>query len=163
MQDFTKILNWRRVDGRLTLSGQPTANHFADLAADGVQTIINLAPADNNGALVNEDKIVGDLGMAYTYIPVDFDAPTDNDYDQFCAAMAAAKDSRTHVHCIYNARVTAFMLRYAADGLGGTTEEASAMMETIWRPGAAWARFINDPSCAETANEYAGFDYQPET
>ncbi|MEM1302475.1 MAG: protein tyrosine phosphatase family protein [Pseudomonadota bacterium] len=159
MADPEDILNWRRVDDRLTLSGQPTAEQCTALARSGVQCVINLAPQDNKGAVQDEDSIFADLGLAYYYIPVDFDAPTDADYAAFCAAMAQHASDTVHVHCIYNARVTAFMMRYANDGRGGDVEEARERMDGIWRPGGVWARFLGDETRVDAPNEYAGYQY----
>lgn len=153
------ILNWRQVDDRLSLSGQPTRAQCAGLAASGVAFVINLAPQDNKGALKDEADVFDELGVSYHYIPVDFENPTEDDYTAFCAAMDEASGMRTHIHCIYNARVTAFMLRYAQDGLGGEVDDAQARMDGIWRPGGVWARFIGDESRIDKANEYAGYEY----
>lgn len=152
------ILNWRRVDARVTTSGQPSEAQLRALAEDGVAAIINLAPADNNGALPDEAEIIDSLGLGYSYIPVDFEAPTEADFDRFTAAMAEFGNARVHVHCIYNARVTAFMLRYAR-ARHGDADAAKKEMETIWRPGTDWADFLSEPGRRGQANAYAGYDY----
>ncbi|WP_147125651.1 protein tyrosine phosphatase family protein [Shimia ponticola] len=153
------ILNWRQVDDRLSLSGQPTKAQCSGLAASGVAFVINLAPQENKGALKDEGDVFAELGVGYRYIPVDFENPTEDDYAAFCAAMDEAQGLRTHIHCIYNARVTAFMLRYAQDGLGGDVKDALGRMDGIWRPGGAWAQFIGDTSRIDKHNEYAGYEY----
>ena len=50
--------------------------------------------------------------MTYIHIPVDFQNPTDQDFEQFCTAMDDLKDVPVHVHCIANYRVSAFFYRY---------------------------------------------------
>ncbi|WP_371223350.1 protein tyrosine phosphatase family protein [Roseovarius sp. 2305UL8-3] len=157
-QDFNDILNWRQISDRVSLSGQPSAEQLARLAQAGVTCVINLGPHDNDGALEDEPGTVTDLGMEYVYIPVDFDAPTEADYLAFCKAMKAHADDRVHVHCIYNARVSAFMLRYARDHHGDTIA-AEALMEGIWRPGGVWATFIGRQADATLPNRYAGYEY----
>jgi len=158
-RDPDDILNWRRVDRRVTLSGQPTAEQFRRIRDLGVTQVINLAPHDSPDALAGEPDTVAGLGMGYTYIPVNFDAPTDADFNRFCTAMAEHARSVVHVHCIYNARVSAFMLRYALSGLGGDIGPARALMDSIWRPGGVWAEFLGDTANCELANRYAGHDY----
>ena len=157
--DPKDILNWRRVDARLTLSGQPTAAQLQDICAMGVAHVINLAPSDNDGALPDEAERVTGLGMRYTYIPVDFDGPTQEDYNRFCEALEGSDAQFIHIHCIYNARVSAFMLRYAMEGRGGSEQDARKLMDGIWRPGGVWAEFLGDADNLDQPNRYAGYDY----
>jgi protein tyrosine phosphatase (PTP) superfamily phosphohydrolase (DUF442 family) len=157
-QRLSEILNWRVRDARLTTSGQPSEAQLADLRNAGVVRIVNLGPHTNKGALKDEPGTVAGLGMEYTYIPVDFDAPTLANFDAFCQAIEA-DNRRTHVHCIYNARVSAFFYRYAAEGRGGDAAEAFAQMDGIWRPGGVWADFIDKPENASQPNRYLGYEY----
>ncbi len=153
------VINWRRLNERLTTSGQPTETQFANIKALGVSHVINLAPNDNKDALADEASILARMGFQYTYIPVDFSAPTQDDFDSFCAAMTRSSDAPVHVHCIYNARVSAFFYRYALEGRGGSVEDAFNRMDGIWRPGGVWAEFISDWKSVDLPNRYAGYDY----
>lgn len=153
------ILNWRRVNPHLTTSGQPSEAELAQIAATGVSHIVNLGPHSNKGALADEPGTVAALDMGYTYIPVDFDAPTQADFDQFCAALDRLQGQTVHVHCIYNARVSAFFYRYAKEGRGGDKDEAFRRMDGIWRPGGVWAEFIGTPEDVPEKNRYRGEDY----
>lgn len=159
MTELTDILNWRRRDDRTTLSGQPTEVQFEAIRDLGVGRVINLGPYDNEGALADEPGTLAALGIEYTYIPVDFENPTQDDFDAFCAALDDAGPSAVHVHCIYNARVTAFFYRYAKEGRGGDITEAADMMDSIWRPGGVWATFIGKPEDAGKPNRYLGYEY----
>lgn len=125
----------------------------------GVTHIVNLGPHSNKGALDDEPGSVAALDMDYVYIPVDFENPTEPDYAEFCAEMERLKDRTIHVHCIYNARVSAFFYRYAKEGLGGDADEAFALMDGIWRPGGVWAEFIGKPEDADKPNRYLGYEY----
>ena len=109
--------------------------------------------------LPDEPGTVAELGMGYTYIPVDFENPTDADFEAFCTAYQSFKGEKVHVHCIYNARVSAFFYRYTTDVLGGSTDLAFSLMDGIWRPGGVWATFIGDGGSVELPNRYAGEDY----
>ena len=159
MTNLPEILNWRRVNERVTLSGQPTESQLADIRELGVTTIINLGPHSNKGALEDEAGAVAALGLRYVYIPVDFESPTDGDFSAFCAAMEEVGEEPVHVHCIYNARVSAFMFRYAQEGRGGSSEEARTLMDGIWRPGGVWAKFIGDDDAIKLPNRYKGYEY----
>ena len=68
-------------------------------------------------------------------------------------------DTPIHVHCIYNARVSAFFHRYAQDGRGFSETETFALMDGIWRPGGIWAKFIDDKEALDLPNRYSGYDY----
>jgi|SRR5580704_14277875 uncharacterized protein (TIGR01244 family) len=102
------IYNWRRLDDRITISGQPTEPQLADIHALGVRHIINLGLHSHEKALPDEAASVSRLGMTYIHIPVDFQKPTDGDFDQFCSAIEQLKEVPVHVHCIANYRVSAF-------------------------------------------------------
>ncbi len=157
MTDPANIVNFRRFDARLTTSGQPSAAQLAEIAALGVGHVINLALHSHEKALPDEAATVAGCGMTYTHIPVAFDDPTEADFVAFCDAMAATGGAPVHVHCIVNARVTAFVLRWARDG--DDVPAAQAMMDSVWRPGGVWAAFLGDDAGVGRASAYAGRDY----
>lgn len=159
MRDLPHILNWRRLTGRITTSGQPSEAELAEISTLGVTHIVNLGPHHNEGALADEPGTVAGLGMSYVYIPVEFDRPTDDDFDVFRRALAALENTSIHVHCIYNARVSAFFFRYAGTGHVLSKTAAFENMDSIWRPGADWAHFIGNPDARNLPNRYAGEDY----
>ena len=154
-----QILNWRRIDARLTTSGQPSEAALGELAALGVRHVINLGPHEHERALTDEATSVAALEMGYTYIPVPFDAPEETHYQAFCAAMAEHGDAPVHVHCIVNARVTAFLTRYRREVLGMDPAEARAPMDSVWRPGGVWATFVGDDDAVGDEHRYAGRDF----
>ena len=134
MADPEAIYNWRRLDNRMTTSGQPTEKQLAQIHALGVRHVVNLGLHTHEKALPDEAASVSRLGMTYIHIPVDFQNPTDDDFDRFCAAMEQLKEVPVHVHCIANYRVSAFFYRYRRDVLGVGDPEARAEMEQIWHP-----------------------------
>jgi uncharacterized protein (TIGR01244 family) len=142
MTDPETIYNWRRLDDRITTSGQPTEQQLADIQALGVRHIINLGLHTHEKALPDEAASVDRLGMTYIHIPVNFQNPTDEDFAKFCAAMEQLKAVPVHVHCIANYRVSAFFYRYRRDVLGMNEAEARAEMEQVWHPDGVWAAFI---------------------
>lgn len=142
MNDPEHIPNWRRLDERITTSGQPSEAGLAELTALGVRHVINLALHSHEKALPNEAASVAALGMHYIHIPVAFDDPTEENFERFKTAMDDIGADPVHVHCIVNARVSAFFYRYNRDVAGIDEGEARAAMETIWRPTGVWARFV---------------------
>lgn len=159
MNNLTHILNWRRIDEHITTSGQPSELELESIRDLGVRHIINLGPHHNKGALPDEPSSVKSLGMVYIYIPVEFEAPTEADFVAFRTALDALRGQDVHVHCIYNARVSAFFYRLALEGGAVSVEDASRNMESIWRPGSDWADFIRRPDAKGQPNLYAGEDY----
>lgn len=157
MTDPAGILNWWRLDARITTSGQPSEAQLGEIARLGVARIVNLGLHDHPRALPDERASVAGLGMAYDHIPVAFDAPTEADYAAFRAAIARDNDAPVHVHCIVNARVTAFLYRYRCEqGVDAAT--ARTDLERVWKPGGVWAAFIGDNAAIDLPHRYAGRD-----
>ena len=82
MADPEGIYNWRRLDDRITTSEQ-----LAEIQGLGVKHVVNLALHTHEKALPDEAASVSRLGMEYIHIPVDFQNPTEQDFQQFCAVM----------------------------------------------------------------------------
>ncbi|MBV9552260.1 MAG: protein tyrosine phosphatase family protein [Alphaproteobacteria bacterium] len=144
MSDPATIYNWRRLDERVTTSGQPTEPQLADIRALGVRHVVNLGLHTHEKALPDEAASVRRLGMTYIHIPVDFEKPTELDFDRFCSVMEQLKDVPVHVHCIANYRVAAFFYRYRRDVLGMDEATARAEMRAVWHPKGVWAAFVGD-------------------
>lgn len=130
--DPEDIRNWqRRADG-ITTSGKLEPGDPARLAAIGVRHVVNLALASHPEALSDEAALLAAAGIAYTHIPVPFDAPTPAHVAALEQALAA-HPGPAHVHCIMNWRVTAFF--YLLDRAAGVPEpEARARMAMVWDP-----------------------------
>lgn len=146
--DPDQIACWQRLDAGTTTSGRITREDVAALAALGVRHVINLALADHPMALTNEAQAMAAHGIAYTHIPVPFDAPDESHFAAFRAALEGGTRP-VHVHCMMNWRVSAFFLRYHRDVLGMDEAQARALMERQWNPESsdhpdapAWAAFI---------------------
>jgi protein tyrosine phosphatase (PTP) superfamily phosphohydrolase (DUF442 family) len=143
MSDPDDIYNWRRLDGRITTSGQPSEAQLRCLRDLGVRSVINLGLHTHEKALPDEAKTVSDLGMTYVHIPVDFQNPTERDFQQFCEAFERLEDEPVHVHCIANFRVSAFFYRYRRDVLGMDENAARREMELVWKPEGVWEAFVS--------------------
>lgn len=145
------IRNWQRRPDGITTSGKLEAGDPARLAAIGVRHVVNLALDTHPEALSDEAALLAAEGIAYTHIPVPFDAPTRG----HVAALAEALRTHpgpAHVHCIMNWRVTAFF--YLLDLAAGVPEpEARARMAMVWNPledeaaPAVWRDFLR---CAQS-------------
>ena len=148
MTDPVHIHNWLRLDDLITTSGQPSEAEFAEIKALGVEHVINLALEDHEKSLADERGLLESMDVEYIHIPVVFDTPTENDFTRFCDAMEKLDGKKVHVHCIVNARVSAFFYRYRRDRLGWDEGEAKADMWKIWNPadwkevGKPWVKFL---------------------
>lgn len=142
MSDPDGIYNWLRLDERITTSGQPSVTQLAEIAALGVRHVVNLGLHTHEKALPDEAGTVAALGMRYIHIPVDFQNPTDQDFETFCTTLESLGDVPVHVHCIANFRVSALFYRYRRDVLGMNEAAARAEMHKLWEPAGVWADFI---------------------
>ena len=103
----------------------------------------------------DEDILVKELGMEYTQIPVDFSNPLPSEYYAFADSMQRNQSRKTLLHCMVNARATAFSLLYRVLNEDVPMAEAKADMNTVWQPNAVWRDFIFevleenevDPNC----------------
>ncbi len=145
--DPDDIRAWQRLGADLTTSGRLEEHDPARLAAIGVGHVINLALDNHPEALAGEADKLAAQGIGYTHIPVPFDAPGEDHFAAFCAALDAA-GGPVHVHCIMNWRVSAFFYRYHI-ARGMAEAEARALLEQQWAPdtsdnpaASAWAEFI---------------------
>jgi protein tyrosine phosphatase (PTP) superfamily phosphohydrolase (DUF442 family) len=128
----------------LITGGQPTAEQLAAAAAEGFTAIINLVPRENQAALPDEAGIAQALGLKYHYIPVDWAAPQDSDFEAFDRALQSLASDKTLIHCAANFRVTAFYSLYAMQHLGWSAAQAAEFRSTIWQGSdyPVWASFI---------------------
>ena len=135
--------NFRDVDERVLTAGQPNEAQLADAARRGVQVVINLALHDDpRYSLADEAGCVRGLGMDYVHIPVQFNAPTEENLRTFISAMDAHKGKTILVHCAANYRVSSFMAVYGEMKLGWDRDKADAHARTLWPLNEVWAEFL---------------------
>jgi protein tyrosine phosphatase (PTP) superfamily phosphohydrolase (DUF442 family) len=136
--------NFRRINDRVTTSGVVGEKILSNLRNEGYDALINLLPGDNDYAVPGEDEIVGEQGLHYVYIPVDFAAPSQADFDAFVKAMDEMGNKTVHVHCAANFRVSAFYSLYAMRNGWWTEAQADEHIRSIWNPEQypAWEMFI---------------------
>jgi protein tyrosine phosphatase (PTP) superfamily phosphohydrolase (DUF442 family) len=139
---LSEIYAFLAIGQRLATAGQPTEIQFHAIREAGFHTVINLALPTSDNALANEGSVVTGLGMAYVHIPVDFKAPTSQDFHAFCGVMDAFAERRVFVHCAANMRVSAFVFLYRVLRRGVAVSEAERDLHAIWQPDEVWTRFI---------------------
>jgi protein tyrosine phosphatase (PTP) superfamily phosphohydrolase (DUF442 family) len=141
---LSEIYGFRAVGGRLGTAGQPTQPQFQAIQESGFEAVINLALPTSDNAIANEGSVVTSLGMSYVHIPVDFKAPTSQDFRAFCRVMEAFDDRPVFVHCAANMRVSAFVFLYRVMVQNIAVAEAERDLYAIWQPDEVWSRFIRD-------------------
>lgn len=113
------IYNFAKVNDDYYRGGQPLDGHYADLAALGVKTVINLT----SGADVRADErtMVEKHGMRYLHIPMTTrKAPSDEQIATFMSAVD--EEGAVYVHCVGGRHRTGVMTaiyRMTKDGLTG--------------------------------------------
>lgn len=141
------IYNYRVINDLYVTSGQPSESQFQWIRDAGYQTVINLAPQSVlENAVMDEAGILATLGLKYIHQPVDFNNPTDADFERFVEAVRDEPLDRLWVHCAANMRVSAFTYRYRRDVLGVDEAEARADLLAIWAPHGVWKGFIAPPT-----------------
>ncbi|WP_419769953.1 MAG: protein tyrosine phosphatase family protein [Candidatus Marinarcus sp.] len=137
-----QVLNYIKIDEKISTSGQPTQEEFERIASNGFAVVINLALSSAANAVENEDVIVKNLGMNYIHIPVDFENPTLSDLKIFMDIMVALNEKKVWVHCAKNYRVSAFMYVYHKYILRTPFEEINLSLFEEWSPNAKWQELM---------------------
>lgn len=141
---MTGIRNFVQMTEAVGTSGQPTAEQFDEIAQAGYSAVVNLAMPDSDDAIADEGNIVTSLGMKYIHIPVPFDAPTKQHLRSFIRVMRAMDGDKVWVHCVVNARVSAFMYHYLRIDKGYDDNAARNQLLRRWEPkmDAVWTKFL---------------------
>lgn len=134
MSNLSEIKNFVALTPDVGTSGQPRREQFETIAAAGYRAVVNLALPESDHAIADEGSVVTALGMSYFHIPVRFDAPTLTDLETFIGVMRALEDRKVWVHCVVNARVSAFMYHYLKSVRGFDEAAARSPVLDRWAP-----------------------------
>ena len=129
-----EILNFYQITSLVATSGQPTKDQFHLIAKLDYDVVVNLGMHDSDNVLVDEGNIVTSLGMSYVHIPVPFESPLPTHLHDFFNAMTAFDGKKIFVHCVVNARVSAFMYQYLTLKKGLDTDTATSPLLEKWLP-----------------------------
>jgi len=139
---FEQMAEW------LGTSGQPARDQFAAIADAGYQAVVNLALPTSDNAIADEGSIVTGLDMAYFHIPVKFEDPTLDDLRTFFGVMRGLEGKKVWVHCVVNARVSAFVFQYLRHEKGMDDDSARSRLLARWEPemDEVWRDFLAIPA-----------------
>jgi ribosomal protein L11 methyltransferase len=138
------IIAWHEIDARLATAGQPRPEHFAQLAQQGFDAVINLAMPTSPNFLADEDALCARHGMRYRHLPVPFDMPQREHVDTFRAAMRELSGRKVLVHCALNMRASAFVFLHRVLDLDAIPQVASQDLLAVWQPQGPWAALIHE-------------------
>jgi len=141
MASIEDILNYTPIDGRLASSGQPRPEQFPLIAAAGFTAIINLATTTSTGHLPEEPELWARFGLDFTWHPVEWNAPTCNDYLQFQQWLDSNRHRKVLVHCALNFRASLFCALYRVIREGLSPEKAREEVLEVWEPDETWTAF----------------------
>jgi len=141
---LSDIYHYEQMADWLGTSGQPTEEQFATIADNDYSAVINLALNDHEHALSNEGQIVTGHSMSYFHIPVRFDAPAVDELRLFFAVVDALQGKKVWVHCVVNARVSAFVYHYLTKRQGVSDDAARSSLLRRWEPDMddVWQEFL---------------------
>ena len=140
------IYNFKWINEQIITGGQPSEEQLRAAAAEGFQTVINLATLNPRYSLPDEGGLVQTLGMQYIHIPVVWEAPQKSDFTAFEQVMVGGGDQKILIHCAANYRVTAFYSLYAMKHLGWSAAQADDLMSHVWKAGEhpVWDQFVQE-------------------
>lgn len=142
-ESLANIYNYLPINDSLCTSGQPTERQFALIEAAGYQHVINLAPHNAENSLADEAGVLSRLGIDYIHIPVDFKAPSEENFQHFANSLQALTAKKVWVHCAANMRVSAFIYRYRCQILGEQSAVAEQALSKVWQPFGVWKTFLS--------------------
>jgi protein tyrosine phosphatase (PTP) superfamily phosphohydrolase (DUF442 family) len=143
--DPDNFVTWRE---GLSSSAQPTAKWLGQVKERKYDIVVNLAPPQSSGSIANEGGIVGSRGVVYVNIPVNFGAPTAEDFRVFSAIMKASAGRNVYVHCQVNLRGSSFVMLYRVIHEDAPVGDTVAKLTGVWQPDKVWRKFIEDTLAA---------------
>ena len=128
--DISKIRidNFGRVDATYFRGSQPEGHDYADLAALGVKTIINLTSDDGEA---NEQAMAEQAGLKYLQIPMTtHEPPTPAQLAEFLKVVNDPASQPVYVHCVGGRHRTGVMTAaYRITQDGWTADQAFQEMK----------------------------------
>jgi uncharacterized protein (TIGR01244 family) len=92
------IANFGRVNANYYRGGEPDRNDYADLAALGIKTVIDLRSDDGDP---HAQQLAEQSGMNYVAIPMTtHEPPSGEEIDEFLRTVNSAEHQPVYVHCV---------------------------------------------------------------
>ena len=140
-QQATDLLNYVVASERLHTSGQPDSEQLLALPDQGFDLVINLATPTSPNTVPEEGQLVTQGGITYVNIPVDWQAPTYEDFEFFSSILNQSRHEQVLVHCMVNYRASLFTFLYRAIHEGVAPDSAYEAIAAVWEPRDQWVEF----------------------
>jgi protein tyrosine phosphatase (PTP) superfamily phosphohydrolase (DUF442 family) len=141
---LSALYHYRRISNKIATAGQPTSDQFQAIAAEGFEVVINLGLQDADYALPDEQALVESLGLIYESIPVLWQEPTQQNFEQFVDCMHRHEGKKQFIHCAANMRVSVFVALFQILEQGLPADHVLNELEEVWTPNQVWQLFINE-------------------
>jgi tyrosine-protein phosphatase SIW14 len=142
-----RISNFGKVSDVLYRGAQPASHDYADLAALGIKTVVDLQEDGD----AREPQLVKQAGMNYVRIPMSgWETPADAAVVQFLAVMSNSANLPVFVHCqVGKHRTGAMVALYRMTTDGWSAAKAYAEMQkyhfdTLFMPHTKLKQFVFD-------------------
>jgi len=105
----TPIRNFLRISTDFCTGGQPRPEHFAQLKAEGVRSVLSLRPPTEYRNDEEADAVKA-AGMKFFNIPVVYSTPTNEQADEFLKITDDPANRPMFIHCTAAIRAGAFWM-----------------------------------------------------
>jgi protein tyrosine phosphatase (PTP) superfamily phosphohydrolase (DUF442 family) len=136
--------NLVEISPRLVTSGQPSAEMLANLKALGFDAVIYLAPPTVMDAVRDEPLVVARQGLTFINIPIQFDKPTESDFETFAAVLHGLSERKVLVHCQINLRASSMVFLYRTVVLKEDPRQAYDAVAKVWSPSGPWRKLLEE-------------------
>jgi putative ABC transport system substrate-binding protein len=116
--------------------GQPSRDTLARLREQGFGAVIYLAPPTVHDAVQDEPVILNRQSIAFVNIPIEFERPTEADYETFAQQMKKLGDRKLLVHCQANLRASSMVFLHRVIALKEDPHKAYGAVSSVWMPNA---------------------------
>jgi len=133
------MMNYHVIDDRLATGGHFVDDGLNEVAAGGVQVVIDLRDDPPAG---QKEKLAAQ-GVEWINIPVKWKDPQRVDFDHFSAAMGEHKDQKVVVQCQANYRASAMTYLYRVQVEKVPEDIAVKDMLAVWEPNDQWREYLD--------------------
>jgi protein tyrosine phosphatase (PTP) superfamily phosphohydrolase (DUF442 family) len=134
-------VNFVKASNRIDTSGQPPLELLENFKQKNYDLVINLAPPQADGSIMNEGGLIAQTGAKYVNIPVDWKNPTKVDFDFFSTVLNNKDQKNVLVHCQINMRGSLFTFLYRVVHEKIDPEIAYEKVALVWTPSDQWLTF----------------------
>ena len=137
------IYNYKKISSLLATGGQPDEDELHAIGQAEFEVVINLGLDKAEYSIPEEKNILALYGIKYYHLPVSFQAPQIEHYQEFAKILHSIADKKVFIHCAANKRVSVFIALYQMIEMKLPFQEAQKKIRSIWQPNDVWDNFIS--------------------